>query len=86
MGLDVTILHWRGLFGPPGMPAEAVTFWDQTLAKMVKTDAWKKYLEQYQWFDAYADSATFARDLRQENDIYVKILSDLGMAKAAAKK
>ena len=85
MGMDVTILHWRGLFGPPGMPAEAVKFWDQTLAKMVKTDAWKKYLEQYQWFDAYADSATFARDLRQENDIYVKILSDIGMAKGAKK-
>jgi putative tricarboxylic transport membrane protein len=85
MGTDVTILHWRGLFGPPGIPAEAVKFWDQTLSKMVKTAAWKKYLDQYQWFDAYADSATFAKDLRQENDIYVKILTDLGMAKGASK-
>ena len=24
MGVDIAILHWRGLFGPPGMPAEAV--------------------------------------------------------------
>jgi putative tricarboxylic transport membrane protein len=85
MGTDVTILHWRGMFGPPGMPANAVKFWDQTLSKMVKTDAWKKYLEKYEWFDAYADSATFAKDLRQENDIYVKILTDLGMAKPASK-
>jgi putative tricarboxylic transport membrane protein len=67
------------------MPAEAVKFWDQTLSKMVKTDAWKKYLEKYQWFDAYADSATFAKDLRQENDVYVKILTELGMAKGASK-
>jgi putative tricarboxylic transport membrane protein len=85
MGADVTILHWRGVFGPPGMPAEAVKFWDQTLAKMVKTPAWKKYLEKFEWFDAYADSATFAKELRQENDIYVKILTDLGMAKAPGK-
>jgi putative tricarboxylic transport membrane protein len=85
MGTDVTILHWRGLFGPPGMPADAVTFWDQALSKMVKTDAWKKYLQKYEWFDAYADSATFAKDLRQENDVYVKILTDLGMAKGASK-
>ena len=85
MGTDVTILHWRGLFGPPGMPADAVKYWDQTLAKMVKTDAWKKYLEKHEWFDAYADSATFTKDLRQENDIYVKILTDLGMAKGASK-
>jgi putative tricarboxylic transport membrane protein len=85
MGADVTILHWRGVFGPPGMPAEAVKFWDQTLANMVKTPAWKKYLEKFEWFDAYADSATFAKELRQENDIYVKILTDLGMAKAPGK-
>ena len=85
MGIDVTILHWRGLFAPPGISAEAVKFWDQALAKMVKTDAWKKYLAQYQWFDAYADSATFARDLRQENEIYSKILSDLGLAKGLKK-
>jgi putative tricarboxylic transport membrane protein len=85
IGTDVTILHWRALFGPPAMPAEAVKFWDQTLSKMVKTDAWKKYLEKYQWFDAYADSATFAKDLRQENDVYVKILTELGMAKGASK-
>jgi putative tricarboxylic transport membrane protein len=85
MGTDVTILHWRGVFGPPAMPASAVKYWDETLAKMVKTESWKKYLEKYEWFDAYADSATFAKDLRQENDIYVKILTDLGMAKAPGK-
>lgn len=81
MGVDVTILHWRGLFAPPGIPPEAVKYWDQTLSRLVKTDAWKKYLERYQWFDAYADSATFSRDLRQESEIYIKILTDLGMAK-----
>jgi putative tricarboxylic transport membrane protein len=85
LGVDVTILHWRGLFAPPGIPAEAVKFWDQALGKMVKTEAWKKYLAQYQWFDAYADSATFAKDLRQENEITSKILSDLGMAKGLKK-
>ena len=86
MGIDVVILHWRGLFAPPGIPADVVKYWDATLSKMVKTDAWKKYLEQYQWFDAYADSATFARDLRNENDIYAKILSQLGMAKGLTQK
>jgi putative tricarboxylic transport membrane protein len=86
MGVDVVIFHWRGLFGPPGMPVEAVKYWDSALARMVKSDAWKKYLDQYQWFDAYADSATFARDLKAENEIYVKILSQLGMAKGVAPK
>ena len=81
MGIDVAILHWRGLFAPPGIPAEAVKYWDATLSKMVKTPEWKAILDKYQWFDAYADSATFTRDLKQESEIYAKILTDLGMAK-----
>ena len=81
MGIDVAILHWRGLFAPPGIPAEAVKYWDATLSKMVKTPQWKAVLEKYQWFDAYADSAAFTRDLKQESEIYAKILTDLGMAK-----
>jgi len=86
MGIDVAILHWRGLFAPPGIPAEAVKYWDATLSKMVKTEAWKKFLERYQWFDAYADSAAFSKDLKQESEIYAKILTDLGMAKGLAQK
>jgi putative tricarboxylic transport membrane protein len=81
MGVDVSILHWRGLFAPPGIPAEAVKFWDQTLAKMTKSDSWKKMLERHQWFDAYADSATFRKDLVQEEKVYAEILTQLGMAK-----
>ena len=85
MGIDVAILHWRGLFAPPGIPAESVRFWDETLAKMVKSDAWKKVLERHQWFDAYADSATFRRDLDQEAKVYAEILGELGMAKGMGK-
>ena len=33
LGIDVSILHWRGLFAPPGIPADAVKYWDGTLGK-----------------------------------------------------
>jgi putative tricarboxylic transport membrane protein len=85
MGIDLAILHWRGLFAPPGIPAAAVTYWDQTLSKMVKTDSWKKILDKYQWFDAYADSAEFRKELAEENKSYEQILTQLGMAKGLSK-
>ena len=85
MGIDVSILHWRGLFAPPGIPAETVRFWDQTLGKMAKTESWKKMLERHQWFDAYADSATFRKELVQEEKVYAEILTQLGMAKGLAR-
>jgi putative tricarboxylic transport membrane protein len=85
MGIDLAILHWRGLFAPPGIPDEAVRYWNQTLSKMVKTDSWKKILDRYQWFDAYAGSDEFRKDLAEENKVYEQILAQLGMAKAPKK-
>jgi putative tricarboxylic transport membrane protein len=85
MGIDVSILHWRGLFAPPGIPAETVKFWDQTLGKMAKSESWKKMLDRHQWFDAYADSATFRKELAQEEKVYSEILTQLGMAKGLQK-
>ena len=86
MGVDIAILHWRGLFGPPGMPAAAVKYWEQSIARLMKTDAWKKALERHQWFDGYADSAAFRRDIEQENKQYVEVLTELGLAKGVEKK
>ncbi len=86
MGVDIAILHWRGLFGPPNMPAEAVKYWEQTLARAMKSDAWKKALDRHLWFDAYADSATFRRDLAEENKVYAEVLTQLGMAKGLEQK
>ena len=86
MGVDIAILHWRGLFGPPAMPAEAVRYWEQTVGRLMKTDAWKKAQERHLWFDAYADSATFRRDIERENKEYTDVLTELGMAKGFEKK
>ena len=86
MGIDISILHWRGLFGPPGMPAEAVKYWEQTIGKLMKTEAWKKAQERHLWFDAYADSATFRRDLAEESKVYAEVLTQLGMAKGLEQK
>lgn len=86
MGVDISILHWRGLFGPPGMPAEAVKYWESTVGKLMKTEAWRKAQERHLWFDAYADAATFRRDLGEEYKQYADVLTQLGMAKGLEQK
>jgi len=85
MGIDVAILHWRGVFAPPGISKDVVAYWDKTLGQMVKTEAWKKQLVKNGWFDAYADSATFRKDLDAEEKVYTEILTELGMAKGLKK-
>ena len=85
MGIGVEILHWRGLFAPPKTPASAVKYWDQALGKMVKTDSWKNMLDKFGWFDAYAGSTQFRKDLEGEIKVYNGILTQLGLAKSSAK-
>ncbi len=52
-GYDVTLENWRGLYGPPDMPEEAVTYWENTLQEMVQTETWKKAAEKNQWDTTY---------------------------------
>ena len=83
IGIDVAVVHWRGLFAPPGMPPEALKYWEDTLARFVKTEAWKKALEKYGWSDAYLNSAAFKKEMDKEAVLFAKILTDLGMVKSA---
>ncbi|GGG16475.1 tricarboxylic transport membrane protein [Rhodococcoides trifolii] len=45
-GLDVTLSNWRGLYGPPDMPANAVEYWQSALARMVETPTWMQTAER----------------------------------------
>jgi len=85
LGIDVAILHWRGVFAPPDVSKEVIAYWDKALGQMAKSDAWKKQLEKHGWFDTDADSATFKKDLDAEERVYTEILTDLGMAKGLKK-
>jgi putative tricarboxylic transport membrane protein len=38
-------LQFRGIAGPPNMPADAVTFYQDFFGKVTKTDAWAAYLK-----------------------------------------
>ena len=80
-GIDVQILHWRGLFAAPGIPREAVAFWDDRMSRTVRTESWRKSMGHYGWYEAYADSATFKRELEAERDVTGKLLRELGFAK-----
>ncbi|MGU3431977.1 Bug family tripartite tricarboxylate transporter substrate binding protein [Actinomycetes bacterium M1A6_2h] len=45
-GLDVTLSNWRGLYGPPDMPTNAVEYWQSALRKMVESPAWVEIAER----------------------------------------
>ena len=80
-GIDATFVNWRGLFGPPEMPEYAVSYWRETLAKMVETPEWKAACGTNGWDDAYMDAAEFAVFLELVNKDYETILKSIGLVK-----
>src|SRR5262245_35710799 len=46
----------RGIVGPPGMPADAVAYYQDMLAKMSRSATWQKFLASNQLDDAYLDA------------------------------
>ena len=63
-GIDSTgVTAWRGVFGPKGLSAAQVAFWDDTFAKLVETDDWKKRLQENDLTSQYRRSRDFAKYL-----------------------
>jgi len=48
-GYDVTLANWRCIYGPKDMPDFAVSFWEDTLRKMVETPEWSEAATNNQW-------------------------------------
>jgi len=45
-GSPAVMANWRSIVGPKGMTPQQIAYWDQVLAKMVETDAYKKEVER----------------------------------------
>jgi putative tricarboxylic transport membrane protein len=66
-GYDVVLENWRGIYGPPEMPGYAVSYWQDTLQKALKTDAWKEVAEKNQWDTVYMDGEELQSYLKETN-------------------
>jgi len=69
----------RGVTGPPGMPAEAVAFWEDFFARMTQTPSWKKYLADNLFEDGFQRGPELAKFMVQFPEQLRGILKDAGV-------
>jgi len=69
----------RGVVAPPGTARNVVVYWEDVMARMVKTEAWRKYLEDNMFEDGFQrgeelkkSSAEFVARMRE-------VLKDAGL-------
>ena len=78
-GFDVPIVpQVRGVVAPPGMPADAVAYYEDLFLRITKTAAWKKYLDENQFEDGYMRSAELAKFFDEFTARMRDILKDAG--------
>jgi len=79
-GFDVpNVPQVRGIVGPPGLPPEAVAYWDDLFAKFVKTASWKKILEDSMFEDGFQRSAELNKFIDQYSETMRGILKEGGV-------
>jgi putative tricarboxylic transport membrane protein len=78
-GFDVPIVpQVRGVVAPPGVPADAVAYYEDLFARLIKTASWKKYLEDNQFDDGFMRSAELSKFFDEFTGRMREILKDAG--------
>lgn len=77
--VDCVIGAWRGVTGARGITPEQITFWEDTLASAVRTDAWKHELARLYWTPSYLDGARLREHLGRERAEMEGVLRELGL-------
>ena len=62
------------------MPGYAITYWQDTLAKMVKTPTWQEMLARYRWGDTFMVAGLKAF-LDARLAVVTDVVNQLGMGK-----
>ena len=81
LGAPAVMANWRSVIGPKGLTPTQIAYWDQTLAKMVQADDYKKEVERNLADPEYL-GATAARKFWDAQYEELKVLlAELGLTK-----
>lgn len=84
-GIDATYTNWRSVIGPRGMQRPQLAFWEEVLAKTVKTDEWHKDLERNFWTANFLTGAAAKKYVDEQGELFRNVFIELGMAKQEKK-
>jgi tripartite-type tricarboxylate transporter receptor subunit TctC len=71
-GTNAAFTQFRGFFGGPNFPPEAVKFWEDAFAKLVKTKEFKEFMTKSDYVVAYKTAADTKAFIKGYNDELMK--------------
>ena len=79
LGVDIQYQMLRGVFGPPGMPKDAVDWYEGFLKKVFETPEFKKYLEDGALKPAFATGAEYATWVEENEKLHKDLMAKGGL-------
>lgn len=79
LGLDFSLTHWRGIFGPADMPDAAVQWWQEHIRKATTTDAWEQQVEKIDLTTDYKPGDEFLKEIKTQRDAYKDLIEEVGL-------
>ena len=80
-GIAGTFNTWRGMWGPKGLSADQVAYWDGVFERISRDPQWKENLAANQWENDYRNSRDTLKYLDALHVELRDVLKDLGLAK-----
>jgi putative tricarboxylic transport membrane protein len=81
VGVDISYLMLRGIFGPPDMPKDAVAWYQDLLRKVSETPEWKKYMEDGALKPAFATGDEYVKWLAEAEQLHKDLMTKGGLLK-----
>lgn len=80
-GPDVVYGNWRAIYGPKGLTAPQLRYWEDALRRMSDTKEWRADLEKNYWTPVFVVGDKLRAEIERELAYLKTILAELGLAK-----
>jgi tripartite-type tricarboxylate transporter receptor subunit TctC len=81
LGVDISYLMLRGIFGAPEMPKDAVAWYQDFLKKIQDTPEWKKYMEEGALKAAFATGDEYVKWVQEAEQLHKDLMAKGGLLK-----
>src|SRR6267142_924574 len=81
LGVDISYLMLRGIFGAPEMPKDAVAWYQGFLKKVQDTPEWKKYMEEGALKAAFATGDEYVKWVQEAEQLHKDLMTKGGLLK-----
>jgi putative tricarboxylic transport membrane protein len=81
-GVDVGPLpeEFRGFVGPPNMPPQALTYYQDKFQALVSAPGWNDFVDENGSVTQFLDAGKFGPFLKQQNDAISTLVKSIGLA------